>query len=124
MITKGEWKAVLDDGAWIVVADEGNEVCDCDFASNQGECEANAQLIASAPDLYEACKLALKLADAIVKQVSRDNVEVLMARATISQALAKQGKEMRNQDINKRLVKVRSRGKLRLFAKFAWRRIK
>ena len=43
------------------------------------DAEANAQLISASPDLYEACKLALKLSDAIVKQVSGDNVEVLMA---------------------------------------------
>jgi len=61
--TEGEWKAKCQDGVWIVTLSKevGGElddfdICDCDLASSQVECEANAHLIAAAPDMYEALK--------------------------------------------------------------------
>lgn len=49
----------------------------------------NRKKLEAYPDLLEACKLAKKLTDAVVEQFSGDNIEVLMARATINQAIIK-----------------------------------
>lgn len=74
-ITKGEW---LYDGARIrtnttVIA---SPWCDSNYdhqlpESNRfHEIQANGHLIAAAPDMYEACKIALEDADAKVQHVS------------------------------------------------------
>ena len=60
--TKGEWK-VLHLADEILIADEHNNIIAPIYTLGSGDerfdqenAEANAQLIASAPDLYEACK--------------------------------------------------------------------
>lgn len=67
--TKGEWKVEYqqyEDGSHICVADpSGDWVCDCGLEGDI-ECEANAQLIASAPDLYKACKLGLEKCESFI----------------------------------------------------------
>ena len=58
MFTKGEWKAgkSKDTGLWHIHGGvSGGEYVCC--LPTTGRSEANAQLIASAPDLYEALKL-------------------------------------------------------------------
>ena len=58
--TKGDWKAGNTD-----VTANSKHIANCYYESlnfkrpTLGEALANANLIASAPDLYEACKLAL-----------------------------------------------------------------
>jgi len=52
--TNGEWKPYKTATGWSVYAD-GDEVSEV-YSCHTGLAEANAQLIASAPDLYEACK--------------------------------------------------------------------
>ena len=47
--TKGEWKYTTDG---VVIASDGKQIASV-FPRDR---EANAQLISSAPDLYEACK--------------------------------------------------------------------
>ena len=47
--TKGEWKVYHNKHGWHCDVDGVGRVCMIDT-------EANARLIASAPDLYEACK--------------------------------------------------------------------
>jgi hypothetical protein len=54
--TKGEWKVrPCDDNNAEVVFDDP-EPCISIYTPNDGEAPANANLIASAPDLYEALK--------------------------------------------------------------------
>ncbi len=78
--TKGEWKATLEDGEWCVKADNVDYVCNCDWGANQLTCEANAQLIAAAPDMYEACKDAIELLE-INLEYNRGKVSVLLKKA-------------------------------------------
>ena len=54
--TKGEWKVEGD--CYIVAGEEHKHSLICDLATANNDYEANAQLIASAPDLYRACKRA------------------------------------------------------------------
>ncbi|KKL85876.1 hypothetical protein LCGC14_1950300, partial [marine sediment metagenome] len=58
MFTKGEWKAHLPkegNGYWKIMC-KGKEIGLLYNATTDEELEANANLIASAPDLYEALK--------------------------------------------------------------------
>ncbi len=84
MFTKGECKHKLI----LTYAGGRNECVDCSAVgihTEQGKYLNTDAFL----DMYEACKLAVKLADAIVKQVNGDNIEVLMARATINEAIKK-----------------------------------
>lgn len=60
--TKGPWEAASRKGDYwdsVVYLPQrmGHEVCQCFYErGNEAECEANAQLIAAAPDLLEALK--------------------------------------------------------------------
>lgn len=56
MYTKGEWKVVAEDTSFVVTDKNGCELVRTKRWSEIDQ--ANAQLIASAPDLYEACKEA------------------------------------------------------------------
>ena len=63
---------------------------------NASECEANAQLIAAAPDLYEACKFAVRVLDD-VRQMCADKGQNGLwdtAQQAINKILAKaEGKQ-------------------------------
>jgi len=68
--TKGEWKVTqigLD--TLIQAFDKTGQLLSFKVASVNGE--ANARLIASAPDLYEACKVIVKWLDDIPGYVGR-----------------------------------------------------
>ncbi len=54
--TKGEW--IVEDTFRIL--DENNRGIAHSLKSNFGEAKANAHLIAAAPEMYEACKIALE----------------------------------------------------------------
>ena len=59
--TPGPWKVeepFVSIGRWDIKNNEGNEVTKI-WAKGSNRAEANARLIAAAPDLYEACKTAL-----------------------------------------------------------------
>lgn len=55
--TKGEWKAEFRFGSWRVEYGDVGVICDM-WGDNKKISKANAQLVASTPDLYEALKLA------------------------------------------------------------------
>src|SRR4051812_37585185 len=60
--TPGPWLAEADDSS--VFDSEGREVADClTFPFAGEEAEANARLIAAAPELYEALKALIVLSD-------------------------------------------------------------
>lgn len=68
-------------------------------ASDQVEAEANANLIASAKDLYEACKVSLDLLQAIMKQMGKlaSDYRFPMVETTLINALSKaEGKKEGN----------------------------
>lgn len=53
--TKGEWNAK---GSIVYSLESGKDVARCDIGGRDEETEANARLIASAPELLEALKVA------------------------------------------------------------------
>ena len=83
MYTKGEWKA--QEGLWcdelyfIYVKSGDTHIARVDNESKE-MCEANAQLIAAAPDLYEALKKMLPLVSGYYLQ------EVINAEQAIAKA--------------------------------------
>ena len=84
--TKGDWKVVHE---FNVEADNHRGIASCGFSNNMRveethrENVANAQLIASAPDLYEACQFAL---DVLLIDGDKEN-----AKFWLKQALDKAG---------------------------------
>jgi len=95
--TKGEWKfnrpIIETDNTKICVMEEPHYMPDCGDATWYNGCvenmEANAHLIAAAPDLYEACK-------ALIEAVDEDYDIIGYGREmTIREALAKaEGKDV------------------------------
>lgn len=80
--TAGEWEVIEEDGFWYVVTDgftiaQANEV---DFDMRPEESLANARLIASAPELLEACKKGLKYAricsDGLGEKIDSDMIKM------------------------------------------------
>lgn len=72
--TKGEWKTYKNAlGQWAISTDTEPIA--------QVERHYNAQLIASAPDLYEACKLALHYIGTSQDKKARVIVEQALAKA-------------------------------------------
>jgi hypothetical protein len=79
--TKAEWEIEYHEaGAAIGRADLDYQVADV-YGSNELECEANAKLIAAAPDLLEALQEILQITD-------RDHVVWDKARKAIKKALS------------------------------------
>ena len=62
--TKGPWAVAHSAGvghADLIVSDHANAtICEIDSDGPKEETEANARLIASAPDLLEACKMTMR----------------------------------------------------------------
>ncbi|MCJ7828382.1 MAG: hypothetical protein MUP81_01410 [Dehalococcoidia bacterium] len=88
--TKGDWKVDYPN----VVDTEGWNVCEVsgEPRKERKEAEANAYLIAAAPDMYEALNQAYWLLD-FFRDPHRNN-EIIKTREQIRQALAKvEGKE-------------------------------
>ena len=85
----GPWAVVdlgYDSGRQVYVADNtGTTVCDCDWSHTDDECEANARLIAAAPEMYEA----LKEAEAELYQVPPADNEQLRTLEIVRAAIAK-----------------------------------
>ncbi len=66
MYTPGEWRAkATDEGHWLIVCNKG---LIADVYNHIEGYEANAQLIAAAPDMYEALKAIIENRD-----VTRDH---------------------------------------------------
>lgn len=82
--TKGEWKTGRLKGA---IECNGNLLAAC-FTENDEENQANAQLIASAPDLYEALKA---LANTIMRNgtATKNREEVLNGIKALAKAEGK-----------------------------------
>ncbi len=96
--TPGPWFAWDSPRAWYVFADEGDNpsnvpVADCTGTQerSRAECEANARLMAAAPDMLDALKAALENlseCDDRKRQWACDEVEAAIAKATVAEKVA------------------------------------
>ncbi len=89
--TKGEWKAgrSKDTGLWHIHGGASNGEYICCLPSH-GKGEANAQLIASAPDLYEALQIGRGVIKAQLFLHPDDKIMQVQLRI-VDKALAKAG---------------------------------
>lgn len=71
--TPGPW--TVDELEWVILGSAGQHVCKLYYPNT----EANARLIATAPDLLAACELALPH---LVNEESADAVRAAIAKAT------------------------------------------
>ena len=79
--TKREWKTVKEgNGYWKIYGENDSEVAVAYNAKTDKVLEANAHLIAAAPDMYEALKEGLKLLD-INLEYNRGKVSELLRQA-------------------------------------------
>lgn len=87
--TKGEWIVIANlDGDKTIIRTGSGFVAVTKVARDVEECEANAQLIAAAPDMYEALKKAMLYLDwATTANFQRGGDNPV--RAKIRKALAK-----------------------------------
>jgi hypothetical protein len=80
--TQGEWKVKQEDRFLLILSNNENQIADVtiplDFRDMdfREECEANAKLIASAPDLLEALILADKLINGFIPAKSKDSLTI------------------------------------------------
>lgn len=58
--TKGEWFVATDNNVYSQHGDARIAIVEADFNISEQEAEANARLIASSPELLEACEWAVK----------------------------------------------------------------
>ena len=79
MITPGPWKVTRYDDGLLICYTEGATICFGDRNHTALSDEANFALIAAAPDLLEALKAVVRVAD-------RATVEFDLARAAIAKA--------------------------------------
>ena len=95
--TPGPWAAFLDElvperGAVYVEGPHGwddSPICACDYGSSAEENEANAQLIAAAPDMAEALPALIECAEILAAQCRASGDE---GRARMYQARAEAGR--------------------------------
>lgn len=64
--TPGPWRPCEETMVRVVVADNGRWIADCDFEGPPSESDANARLIAAAPDLLAALEDAAASLDTIL----------------------------------------------------------
>ena len=85
--TKGEWEAR---GRQVYRLDTSYEILECPIWSwmAEGEPEANANLIAAAPAMYNACKVGLDLVKSVLHEHPDDAIAISQ-KHLIEQALAK-----------------------------------
>lgn len=87
--TKGDWY-VERNKTWVYASATTVPVfiADC---GRHGNAEANAKLIASAPNSHEANKVALALVNALIEQQAdlANDYRVQMVKTTLEQAIAK-----------------------------------
>lgn len=57
--TKGPWIEITDNENYDIIGKDGTMICSINTSLVKEKWEANARLIASAPELLEACKDAL-----------------------------------------------------------------
>lgn len=79
--TQGPW--IVEDG-YAVVSEQGDYIASCsDIDSGKSTKEANANLIAAAPDIYEALRLMVQLATAEVHigRAVLDSANAALAKA-------------------------------------------
>jgi len=91
--TSGPWHAHFDDRAdeWTArlprVKGAAGQVFMCEIAGPDDSREANAHLIAAAPELYEACRIALEYwhsdhpNDTVAGEEARAKIEAALAKA-------------------------------------------
>ncbi len=85
--TPGPWKIGVRQPTSdkFIYSSNGGEVADCDRKTNfHDENLANARLIASAPELLDACELLFKTLDAL--DYFRDCPEAMMLKRVIAKA--------------------------------------
>lgn len=89
MYTKGEWKAYIFEKSGIVhIVEQTDQRIIADLPTKSlawDDIKANAQLIASAPDLYEACKLVDRawVGDGVDMSLAVDAVLLALAKAEV-----------------------------------------
>ena len=91
--TPGPWEVQDDEFMTSVVIEDG-EICDI-VQDDRPEKEnlANARLIAAAPELVEACRVALIYLNALMQDLSGDGWEEKHLRTKLWAAIAKAGAE-------------------------------
>ena len=89
--TKGPWESAAREGDdWesvVYVPGTPYEICQCFHSENIDECEANARLIAAAPELLEALVLVLPMAKGYAAEhpVGRNQEIVNEVQAALNQ---------------------------------------
>jgi len=82
--TKGEWKVNKFPDTRILIVAPPAEICTMIYEKLVSEAEANAHLIAAAPDMYEALKAVMK------EEIFWEDVKLTTATVqSVSKALAK-----------------------------------
>jgi len=82
--TKGEWKAV-EHGQQLKIKANGKDIATVAFTESEAEDKADAQLIESAPDLYEALKGLMEA----LEKCGSEHSDVRVAYNLAKPALAK-----------------------------------
>ena len=87
--TQGKWEVKTPNYSFQTIESEYGKVCTLSHQFGTDEAEANAHLIAAAPELLEALEMALEWIDALPKEIQlpempgfdRDEIDNLIAKA-------------------------------------------
>ena len=84
--TPGEWKHWSHGDIRVIRDESGSRICHFDYLTWSGrrpddEVKANANLIAAAPDLLEACKAALNMVETDLGPPNWDILRAAIAKA-------------------------------------------